>query len=187
MLGLEGCTSLEELYLSHNGIPRLEGLATLTRLKASGARPALREGRARAALRLPAVCWPSGAGRAGAPRAPSSADAHPLTPAHPHALHARDQVLDVSSNRLEAVDNLGPLTRLEDLWLNDNLVPTLDGLDAALEGQRGGLTTLYLSGNPAAADPRYAERLLALLPRLAQLDDRVLPARGGGGGGGGGA
>ena len=33
MAGLEGCTSLEELYLSHNGIGRLEGLAPLTRLK----------------------------------------------------------------------------------------------------------------------------------------------------------
>lgn len=33
MLGLEGCTSLEELYLSHNGILKLEGLATLKQLK----------------------------------------------------------------------------------------------------------------------------------------------------------
>lgn len=36
MLGLEGCVALEELYLSHNGIARLEGLATLTKLKARG-------------------------------------------------------------------------------------------------------------------------------------------------------
>ncbi len=33
MLGLEPCTALEELYLSHNGISKLEGLAPLTRLK----------------------------------------------------------------------------------------------------------------------------------------------------------
>lgn len=33
MLGFEQCTALEELYLSHNGIWRLEGLSTLTRLK----------------------------------------------------------------------------------------------------------------------------------------------------------
>ncbi len=33
MLGLEGCTALEELYLSHNGIWKLEGLATLMQLK----------------------------------------------------------------------------------------------------------------------------------------------------------
>jgi protein phosphatase 1 regulatory subunit 7 len=33
MAGLEGCTALEELYLSHNGITCLEGLSTLTGLK----------------------------------------------------------------------------------------------------------------------------------------------------------
>ncbi|GIL46150.1 hypothetical protein Vafri_3197 [Volvox africanus] len=33
MLGLESCAALEELYLSHNGITTLEGLAPLTRLK----------------------------------------------------------------------------------------------------------------------------------------------------------
>jgi hypothetical protein len=33
MLGLEACTCLEELYLSHNGIWRLEGLASLCSLR----------------------------------------------------------------------------------------------------------------------------------------------------------
>jgi hypothetical protein len=33
MLGLEGCTALQELYLSHNGIRRLEGLDVLTQLR----------------------------------------------------------------------------------------------------------------------------------------------------------
>lgn len=33
MLGLERCTALEELYLSHNGIQRLEGLSSLPRLR----------------------------------------------------------------------------------------------------------------------------------------------------------
>jgi hypothetical protein len=33
MLGLSGCTLLEELYLSHNGIWKIEGLETLTNLK----------------------------------------------------------------------------------------------------------------------------------------------------------
>jgi protein phosphatase 1 regulatory subunit 7 len=87
------------------------------------------------------------------------------------------QVLDVSNNRLTAVENLAPLTALEDLWLNDNAIPSLDGLGAALAAQRGSLTTVYLSGNPAAADPGYRETLLALLPKLAQLDDKVLPPR----------
>lgn len=33
MAGLSACTALEELYLSHNGIWRLEGLEPLVRLK----------------------------------------------------------------------------------------------------------------------------------------------------------
>ena len=32
MMGLEGCTSLEELYLSHNGIQQMEVLALKTLL-----------------------------------------------------------------------------------------------------------------------------------------------------------
>lgn len=84
----------------------------------------------------------------------------------------------MSSNRLTAVENLSPLTQLEDLWLNDNQIPSLDGLDSALAAQRETLTTVYLSGNPAAAAEGYRERMLALLPRLAQLDDKVLPSRG---------
>lgn len=33
MKGLEACTALEEVYLSHNGILALEGLATLPGLR----------------------------------------------------------------------------------------------------------------------------------------------------------
>jgi protein phosphatase 1 regulatory subunit 7 len=87
-------------------------------------------------------------------------------------------VLDVSNNRLTAVEDLGRLAALEDLWLNDNAIPSLEGLGQALAAQRDSLTTVYLHGNPAARDARYRETLLELLPHLAQLDDRVLPGRG---------
>ncbi|KAI3501528.1 hypothetical protein L1887_29399 [Cichorium endivia] len=33
MKGLEECTTLEELYLSHNGIAKMEGLSTLANLQ----------------------------------------------------------------------------------------------------------------------------------------------------------
>jgi len=33
MTGLEGCVALEELYLSHNGIAKMEGLSTLVNLR----------------------------------------------------------------------------------------------------------------------------------------------------------
>jgi hypothetical protein len=39
------------------------------------------------------------------------------------------------------------------------------------------LTTIYLENNPAAAAPDYKQRMLALLPKLQQLDANVLPER----------
>ena len=43
------------------------------------------------------------------------------------------------------------LGRLEDLWLNDNSIPSLDGLDAAVSGSREKLTTIYLENNPCVS------------------------------------
>jgi len=54
------------------------------------------------------------------------------------------RVLDVSSNKLTAVEDIETLTRLEDLWLNDNQIPSLDGIESALSGSRETLTTIYL-------------------------------------------
>jgi hypothetical protein len=83
-------------------------------------------------------------------------------------------VLDVSNNRLSKVEHLGRLSQLQDLWLNDNALPTLDGLQDALSGQRHSLTTIYLENNPAAAAPDYKARVLDWFPHLAQLDADVL-------------
>jgi hypothetical protein len=84
------------------------------------------------------------------------------------------QVLDVSNNRISTIEGLAPLTQLEDLWLNDNTIPSLDGLEEALAQQKDTLTTIYLENNPAAADPGYRARILAALPKLKQLDAHVL-------------
>lgn len=43
------------------------------------------------------------------------------------------------------------LYRLEDLWLNDNQIPSLDGIDTALAGSREKLTTIYLERNPCVS------------------------------------
>jgi len=43
------------------------------------------------------------------------------------------------------------LYRLEDLWLNDNQIPSLDGIEAALAGSREKLTTIYLERNPCVS------------------------------------
>jgi hypothetical protein len=46
------------------------------------------------------------------------------------------------------------LCRLEDLWLNDNQIPSLDGIEAALAGSREKLTTIYLERNPCVSISR---------------------------------
>jgi protein phosphatase 1 regulatory subunit 7 len=84
------------------------------------------------------------------------------------------QVLDVSNNRISKLEGLATLNRLEDLWLNDNRIPSLDDLESALASQKDTLTTIYLDNNPAAAAADYRPRLLAALPHLTQLDADVL-------------
>lgn len=112
---VQGCVALEELYLSHNGIAKMEGLSSLVNLR----------------------------------------------------------VLDVSSNKITLVDDIVNLTkylystdnllygfalvdslphiiycRLEDLWLNDNQIASLEGIAEAVTGSKEKLTTIYLENNP---------------------------------------
>lgn len=176
MAGLGACTSLVELYLSHNGITCMHAeLAQLTALKVRARR------RKSSAVHVCAcMCFASvhahACGRVRARvhvNACSCMCARALASVMMHSL-ARAQVLDVSNNRITAVEHLAGLTALEDLWLNDNAIPSLDGLEEALADQRDSLTTIYLENNPAAGAPDYKARLLALLPRLVQLDADVL-------------
>lgn len=81
------------------------------------------------------------------------------------------KMLDLSSNRIATVQGLQALTQLEDLWLNDNAIAAFDeALEAGLAPVTGCLTTLYMENNPAAKDPQYKLRMLALFPKLQQLD-----------------
>lgn len=80
------------------------------------------------------------------------------------------QVLDVSNNRISKVEHLHGLTQLQDLWLNDNQIPSLDGLEEELSDQKDSLTTIYLENNPAATAADYKQRMLAMFPHLIQLD-----------------
>lgn len=41
--------------------------------------------------------------------------------------------------------------RLDDLWLNDNQIATLDGFGMAVAGSRERLTTIYLERNPCVS------------------------------------
>ncbi|RWV87742.1 hypothetical protein GW17_00050235 [Ensete ventricosum] len=58
------------------------------------------------------------------------------------------RVLDISSNKLTMISDIDKLTRLEDLWLNDNHIASLEGIDLAVSGSRERLTTIYLERNP---------------------------------------
>jgi len=40
------------------------------------------------------------------------------------------------------------MARLEDLWLNDNQIASLEGISDAVAGSREKLTTIYLEHNP---------------------------------------
>ncbi|KAF9596198.1 hypothetical protein IFM89_007880 [Coptis chinensis] len=80
------------------------------------------------------------------------------------------RILDISSNKLTAVDDIEKLTRLEDLWMNDNQIASLDGLDLALAGSRDKLTTIYVEHNPCANFPNYTNTLRQFFPNLEQID-----------------
>ncbi|EFJ06124.1 hypothetical protein SELMODRAFT_187027 [Selaginella moellendorffii] len=84
------------------------------------------------------------------------------------------RVLDVSSNRLTSIADVENLEKLEDLWLNDNNIPSLDGIETILSGPRQSLSTIYLERNPCASDSSYVNKLIAALPKLGQIDSRVL-------------
>jgi len=121
ILCTQECVALEELYLSHNGISKMEGLSALVNLR----------------------------------------------------------VLDVSNNKLTSVDDIQNLTkyftfpllqtdfcllvicflhpdfnltyRLEDLWLNDNQIESLEAITEAVTGSKEKLTTIYLENNPCVS------------------------------------
>ncbi len=86
----------------------------------------------------------------------------------------RLRTLDVSSNAVEDVAGLEQLHELQDLWLNDNQIATLQLLEPAAHSPMGScLTCLYISGNPCmSADGRTA--VLAMFPQLQQIDDDMV-------------
>lgn len=105
--------SLEELYLSHNGLTSMAGLRSLRRLR----------------------------------------------------------VLDLAGNRLTALEGVDAHPALEDLWVNNNRIASLDSV-APLATANPALRTLYIEQNPVAASlgADYRSAVLALLPALTQLD-----------------
>ncbi|OMO58242.1 Leucine rich repeat 4 [Corchorus olitorius] len=83
------------------------------------------------------------------------------------------RVLDVSSNKLTSVNDIQNLTRLEDLWLNDNQIESLENIAEAVAGSREKLTTIYLENNPCAKSSNYSATLRQIFPNIEQIDSDV--------------
>lgn len=149
MRGLSECTALEELYLSHNGIKSIE--------------VSRRWRKTAAFVTCPCLLFPSEAGCNAHIKCdlPCLQGLENLT---------KLQILDISNNQIESLEGLQTLTNLTDLWANDNLVPDLDAVEAALKPISKHLSVVYLRGNPCATHKQYKLRVMHLLPKLEELD-----------------
>jgi Leucine-rich repeat (LRR) protein len=78
------------------------------------------------------------------------------------------QVLDMSNNRISKVQHLQGLTQLEDLWLNDNQIPSLEGIEEALQDQVG--RRLSALGHAFWLGPVWSRRELQNLQNLVLAD-----------------
>ncbi|KAF9596197.1 hypothetical protein IFM89_007879 [Coptis chinensis] len=54
---------------------------------------------------------------------------------------------------------------LEDLWMNDNQIASLEGLDLAFAGSRDKLTTIYVEHNPFANFPNSTKTTRRVFPK----------------------
>lgn len=82
------------------------------------------------------------------------------------------KVLDVSNNRITAVEDMDNLKGLEDFWANDNVIEDMESVVTGLAGASASLNTVNLQGNPIAASETYKATLLHALPNLQELDFR---------------
>ena len=83
--------------------------------------------------------------------------------------------IDLGHNKISDFGAIAELAALEDLWLSYNAVPTCDAVAAIAHLP---LTCVYLEHNPCAKEPKYANFLRDLFPRLEQLDANLAPPRG---------
>ena len=79
----------------------------------------------------------------------------------------------MSSNVVEDVDGLDALHELEELWLNDNNIASLEQLEpAACSSMGSSLACLYISGNPCMSACGHS-KVLGLFPKLQQVNDEM--------------
>ncbi|KAA8534915.1 hypothetical protein F0562_029869 [Nyssa sinensis] len=83
------------------------------------------------------------------------------------------RILDVAANKLTEITGVGNLPQLEDLWLNDNQIISLEAIAEAVAGSKEKLTTIYLERNPCANSPNYSTTLRQIFPNIQQIDSEL--------------
>lgn len=63
---------------------------------------------------------------------------------------------------------------LEELWLNNNCIDSLDALESNLAGQKSSLRTIYLEENPCANDKDYLSKIRSFFGKIEQIDANTL-------------
>lgn len=82
--------------------------------------------------------------------------------------------MDLAKNAITKVPQLPQLTKLEEIWMNDNQVTDLD--EVRHLATIPSLKTIYLERNPmhglgnTESEARYKEAILQAAPNLYQLD-----------------
>lgn len=83
------------------------------------------------------------------------------------------EVLNISGDRLESLDELTPLLHLRHLMANDNFLESSNEVAEVLSGFNG-LEKAELLGNPCVAKARYRERVVEACPLLQTLDGKEI-------------
>ncbi|PFH36865.1 leucine-rich repeat protein LRR1 [Besnoitia besnoiti] len=84
------------------------------------------------------------------------------------------KILDLAANAVDDIRALAQLEGLEELWMNDNAIASLEAVKDLKPV--AALRTLYLEGNPLHANlgPSYRQNVVQILPQLQQLDALLL-------------
>jgi len=85
------------------------------------------------------------------------------------------QTLDLAGNQLTTLAGVGleNLTKLTELWLNDNKLQDWEGVEPVLRALANSLETVYLEHNPVQklqGPQEYVQRVRSAVPKLQQLD-----------------